>query len=179
MAVESCIFTNCKHVSQEGETGAVFLLYENPYDSAVVKSAFLGNDPNGSYTVTVSSGSPLIFSECCFTGAEGKEVHPKNYVLELCSFETGKCKTVDLRPLTVGVQTGLVRPKATPGPVQKATEIRQITVRKGVKTERKRGAGVWAMFVGGAVVIGCVLVVVFSQRRRACHETVKAPKALE
>jgi hypothetical protein len=179
MTVESCIFKNCRHVSQEGETAAVFLLYENPYDSACVKSSFLGNDPNGSYTVTVSSGSPLLFSECCFTGAEGKEIHPKNYVLELCSFEIGKCQTVDLRPLTVGVQSGLMRPRATPGTVQKAAEIRPRTMTEMVKIEKDRSGGAWAVLLVAAAVIGCVVVVVFSQRRRMCQEPVKAPKALE
>jgi hypothetical protein len=89
--LELSVFANCSHISSEGDAAATLLIYENPYDSTLCKCAFVGNSPNGSHTVTVANGNSLIISECCFSGAEWKEINQKNVVIELCIFDQQNC----------------------------------------------------------------------------------------
>jgi hypothetical protein len=169
--VENSIFMKCAHTSSDGETGAVFLFYENPYDSALVKCAFCGNDANGSYTITVSSGSTLILVECCFTGTEGKEIHPKNYAMEGCTFETEVMRSVDLRDLTHGYHSGLKRPQGT--------RLVQATSLGVAIVERDSPRMVSIILFLIVIVATGVLILVHFRMNRACYETVKSPKALE
>jgi hypothetical protein len=95
MVVEHCLFERCAHASKEEDAGAVFLMYENPYDSVIAKCAFVANVYNESFTITVASGHTLVITDACFTGIEAREVNLKNVIMEGCSFEQVNCFEVE------------------------------------------------------------------------------------
>jgi hypothetical protein len=90
--VDHCVFLQCSHHTTEAETGAVFLFYDNPYESAIINTSFIHNEPNGSYTITVTSGHGLGLIGCCFTAADTVELHPGYMLYEGCTFSGAECK---------------------------------------------------------------------------------------
>jgi hypothetical protein len=87
IAVTNVLFLNCSHSSNENEAGACFLIYENPGDSGMADSQFVDCDPDGSYLMTVTSGSNFIIVECWFSGTRERELNADFFVLDACKFE--------------------------------------------------------------------------------------------
>jgi hypothetical protein len=57
------VLANCSNVTSRREAAGVFLIYANPWGSAIIHSLFVGNDPNASFTIHVLTGHTL-FSFC-------------------------------------------------------------------------------------------------------------------
>jgi hypothetical protein len=94
LSIERCLFANCSHVTSRYEAGGVFLIYATAYDSAITHSLFVGNDPNGSFTIHVLSGHQLMLVGCCFTGAEAREIAPRLIAKDKVLFGQAECTAV-------------------------------------------------------------------------------------
>jgi hypothetical protein len=87
LTYEFCHFINISHCSSDFESAAVLLCYENAYDSAIVNSTFVGNDPNASLTVKVVGGHLLLFIGCSFSGKRERELGQDLMKTVDCRFE--------------------------------------------------------------------------------------------
>jgi hypothetical protein len=87
LTYEFCQFANISHCSDEVESAAVLLCYENAYHSAIVNCTFLGNEPNASWTIKVLGGHLLVISGCYFTGKIERELGPGLMKSIGCEFE--------------------------------------------------------------------------------------------
>jgi hypothetical protein len=67
-------FANISHCTDEVESAAVLLGYENAYDSAVLNCTFIGSDPNATSTIKILDGHPLLLSGCSFSGKVEREL---------------------------------------------------------------------------------------------------------
>jgi hypothetical protein len=165
MEVLKCIIARCRHISAEIETAAAFLLYKNPYDSELRDVQFVGNVPNGSFTITVVSGHSLVMTNCSFSGNATKEVHNNNIIMRNCRFGQH------------GVQ---VLGRLVPG-YNKSVRMVQMTIPPRMpQLVRKAGLSA-SVFVAAAVVaaaVAGVLLVAELAAIRVVTLVVREPRAL-
>jgi hypothetical protein len=168
--VDHCLFFRCHHNTKEKDTGAVFLVYENPYDSSVVHSNFIQNEPNGSFTITVASGHGLAFANCCFSGSESRELRERNYVIENCSFQETECKPV-VSAVDYGYGSKQSKVKAKPK--------RALRDRRVAPAPWRRNALVLVASGIMSVLLAGVLTIVQRYVRKVLKDKRKQPRAIQ
>jgi hypothetical protein len=162
MRIDSCLFAHCSHTSHEKAAAAVFLIYNNPYDSSILNSAFVDNQYSNSYTISVALGYPLILTGSCFTGPKEHEVC--NCVIVGGAFGVEEC-----------AQLVALTGQAGYDPQSKKTPIARY------KGRPSRSVGVAAFLgrpIAASVVIAFLLTTVQTFLRRLLKDRVKVPKAL-
>jgi hypothetical protein len=167
MVVTKCIIARCRHISTEGDAAAAFLLYENPYDSELSDVQFVGNVPNGSFTLTVASGHSLVLTHCRFSGNATKEVHDKNIVLRDCTFGQHGVQTIGV---------------LIPG-YNKSVKMIQMTIPPRTQSLVRRAGLSASVFVAAAIVAVAVavagaLLVMELAAMRVVRLLVRVPRAL-
>jgi hypothetical protein len=176
LRVESSVFSECRHDGRDDDTAAVLLIYDGPWDGLICDSIFWDNDPAETSTVTVASGNHLKLTNCCFTGAEEKEISQRNYGAERCVFGAEACPTVFLKSIAEAGfdESGARKPATRVRKYVMAREIERLVV---VKPGNQ--VVVWGASVGiGAVAIG-LLAVFQAVVTRIYGGTLKVPKALQ
>jgi len=78
MHIESCIFRENSQRSSISQAAAVLLLYSNPGDSFIKESAFIRNDPDKGYSISVVDGKELFIYDSCFSGKHERELYNNN-----------------------------------------------------------------------------------------------------
>jgi hypothetical protein len=101
MDITRCLFVNGSHCSSDSRAAAALLVHDNPEDSGVLHTQFLGNHANASFVVTVFSGFPLIFDDCFFSGTRTSELNSRNVLLGNTNFEV-----TDFEEMSVGKFAG-------------------------------------------------------------------------
>jgi hypothetical protein len=169
LLVEFSIFERCGHVSEQAEAAAVFLIYDNPYDSSIRNCSFVENRYNGSYTISVVFGQPLALPGSCFTGPREREVHNENNPPGGCTFGAAKC------PYTIAW-------KPAPGydPHVKRARIRRQKRQKRTiaPIPREWNRKLFAPAALASAVIAAVLTGFQTLMRRVLRDRVKVPRVL-
>jgi hypothetical protein len=171
MRIDSCIFEKCRQSSPDFESAAVFLIYDNPFDSLLANSAFIENDPNESTTLTVVYGHQLLLSGCCFTGSHKKELRDPNGILGGAEFDAESCAgpalfqegVVGFRPNRTVILFKSRRPRRPPPP------------------RTVGGTAAPVAFAPAAVAcagIAAILTAVQTLLRKAFRDRIKLPLAL-
>jgi hypothetical protein len=96
LSIDLCAFGGCQHTSTENNAAAALLVYDCPPAGALVESMFIGNRPDGSYTITVTSGNMLHIRRCCFTGGRDKELNSMLVRVDACEFGAVRCSQIDV-----------------------------------------------------------------------------------
>jgi hypothetical protein len=150
LVVLACVFDNCSHRSRETEAAACVLAYENPPDSGVADTDFVGSGMDGAWTVTVASGSEMIVAHCRFSGAKERELGLR-LVVDGCVF---------------GAVVG-----ETETPRGKWTVVR--------KKRKKNQDAVYGAAAGIAAVVALALTGAQALLHHGCKGTMKVPKAIQ
>jgi hypothetical protein len=169
LSVELCTFARCGHVSDQLEAAAVFLIYDNAYDSSIRNCSFVKNRYNASYTISVVFGHPLPLPRSCVTGSCTREVQDTNGPAGGCTFEAPECQHVLDR-----------NPSAGYDPHSKGPQIRRSKRprRTIAPLPRQWNAGTFGAAAVASAAITAVLAAVQTLMRRLLKDRVKVPRVL-
>jgi hypothetical protein len=170
--IENGLFENCTHGSSEVDAGAVFLMYDNPFDSNIRKCAFVGNRFGRSNTITCASGHSLVISECCFTASQRSELNSKNLVIENCLFEETECPVIyEAGARTVGFdRIRIVRFSLhLPRPTMSGTPALK---------KRQPNSEIFGISLIASIIIAATLTILQTAYHSFCKSRRKVPKAI-
>jgi hypothetical protein len=173
LGVESCVFHQCRHDSQESETAAAILVIESPQWATLSGSLFLDNVPGKSHVVTVVSGASLVISSCCFTGSENLEIAHMHCERIANVFGDANCKTIGLGSIAGAGYHSEMKTH------ERHTVSKYLKAAKTEVSPARRNQMIWIGSVAVALVAAGMLRVMQIGMSALCSGGLKVPKAFQ